>query len=176
MPSKNIFIQGYPGTGKTTLIKTLLPRLGAAGGFYTEEIREHGTRKGFRLITLQGEQGTLAHVASTSCFRVGKYGIQRETLEALGVASLRAAIDDGRKELVVIDEVAAMELSSPRFRVAVTRALDSPKPVLATLQMKPHPFTDKIKARSDVLVRVLTPQNRASLPEQVMAALMRVPR
>lgn len=122
MPSKNIFIQGYPGTGKTTLIKTLLPRLGAAGGFYTEEIREHGTRKGFRLITLQGEQGTLAHVASTSCFRVGKYGIQRETLEALGVASLRAAIDDGRKELVVIDEVAAMELSSPRFRVAVSRA------------------------------------------------------
>ncbi len=46
----NILITGPPRVGKTTLIKRLFEELTHHHpvGFYTEEIREGGIRKGFR--------------------------------------------------------------------------------------------------------------------------------
>jgi nucleoside-triphosphatase len=57
----NLLLTGYPGSGKTTVIMRLLA-LGDfdAGGFYTEEIREGNTRTGFKIVTLGGEEATLA--------------------------------------------------------------------------------------------------------------------
>ncbi len=45
---KNLLITGLPGIGKTTLIKKLSEELKVLhpAGFYTEEIREEGQRKG----------------------------------------------------------------------------------------------------------------------------------
>ena len=58
---KNILLQGYPGVGKTTVIKKTIHGIGSAGGFYTEEIREGSRRRGFKITTLEGKQGTLAY-------------------------------------------------------------------------------------------------------------------
>jgi nucleoside-triphosphatase len=55
---KNILLTGHPGVGKTTLIHKVLSLMSGEGreesasGFYTEEIREGGSRKGFRIKTL----------------------------------------------------------------------------------------------------------------------------
>ena len=56
-------LTGRPGTGKTSIIKQVAadPRI-KADGFFTEEIRERGTRVGFRLVTLDGLETVLAHV------------------------------------------------------------------------------------------------------------------
>jgi len=60
---KNIFISGKPGCGKTSLIMEILKELKLdAGGFYTSEIREEGIRKGFKITTLDGKKGILAHL------------------------------------------------------------------------------------------------------------------
>jgi nucleoside-triphosphatase len=59
---KNILVTGLPGSGKTTLIRKLAEKLRKydPAGFYTEEIRPHGTRKGFKLTSLDGKMtGTL---------------------------------------------------------------------------------------------------------------------
>ena len=60
---KNFLITGLPGVGKTTLIKKLSEKLKHLhpAGFYTEEIREAGQRKGFELISLDGKRGLLSH-------------------------------------------------------------------------------------------------------------------
>jgi nucleoside-triphosphatase len=59
---KNLLITGLPGVGKTTLIKKLYEGLKdfRPVGFYTEEIREGGERKGFQLISLEGKKGLLS--------------------------------------------------------------------------------------------------------------------
>ena len=51
---KKFIIASTPGIGKTTLIKTIARILKPFHpvGFYTEEIREQGTRVGFQLLSL----------------------------------------------------------------------------------------------------------------------------
>ncbi len=64
-------LTGRPGAGKTSLIKQAVSEFkGKAGGFYTEEIRSRGTRLGFKLVTLDGQEAILAHVDIHSRYRV----------------------------------------------------------------------------------------------------------
>jgi len=74
---KNILITGLPGTGKTTLLRKIAEELKPFHpvGFFTSEIREANTRKGFELRSLNGKKGLLAHVDITSPYRVGKYKV-----------------------------------------------------------------------------------------------------
>jgi len=59
---KNIFLTGPPSSGKTTIIKKVIKKLGLpANGFYTEEERVAGKRLGFLMKTLDGRTGYLAH-------------------------------------------------------------------------------------------------------------------
>ena len=161
-----LFLTGRPGVGKTTLLLRVLEGIKArAGGFYTQEVREGGKRIGFRIRSLSGEEGTLARKGLRSPCRVGSYGVDVETLEKIGVRALRNAMAEA--ELIVVDEVAAMELCSERFREAVVEALNSGKPVLGVLQRKAHPFLDEIRSRPDVRVLEVTEGNREEVLEEV---------
>ena len=62
-----------------------------AGGFFTEEIRERGQRVGFSLVTLDGARSTLAHRSRSGSPRVGKYGVNLEALDRVGVPAIRDA-------------------------------------------------------------------------------------
>ena len=151
-------LTGAPGTGKTSLIRQVVARMqGRAGGFYTEEIRTRGTRQGFRLVTLDGQDAVLAHVNTVSRYRVGKYGVDVDSLERVGVPALRKAAQ--QCDLVVIDEIGKMELFSPSFREAVSEVIDSGKRVLGTIMLKPHPWADAIKCRPQVNLIVVTRAN-----------------
>lgn len=150
-------LTGRPGTGKTSLIKQAVGGLkGRAGGFYTEEIRVGGTRLGFKLITLDGDEAVLAHVDFHSQYRVGKYGVDVDGLERVGVPALAEAI--GQRDVVVIDEIGKMELFSGRFREVVLEAINSGKLVLGTIMLSPYPWADDIKRQPKVkLVEVTRP-------------------
>jgi nucleoside-triphosphatase len=74
---QTLILTGRPGIGKTTIIKAVIAQLGdRAGGFYTEEILGPGGRKGFRLITLDGQSAVIAHVDFKSRSQVGRYGVK----------------------------------------------------------------------------------------------------
>ena len=60
-----------------------------------------------------------------------------------------------------------MEIASVRFREAVRAALDSPKPVLGTIQVKQNQFLDLVKERPDVTVVRVDSSSRERLPAQV---------
>jgi nucleoside-triphosphatase len=165
-----ILLTGAPGSGKTTLIKRVVSHLSStAGGFYTEEIREKGERKGFRLVTLDGREGVLAHVDIDSPVRVGKYRLDLSVLDNIGVESVRRAIRN--RQLIVIDEIGPMELRSAAFRQVVLEALDSDGVVLATIHKRDVPFTIGIKARPGVSVIEVTAGDRESLFKQILSQI-----
>jgi nucleoside-triphosphatase len=148
----------------------LVSLLGDAGvdasGFFTEEIRESGRRVGFRIETIEGERGTLAHVEFSGPPRVGRYGVDLEEFDRIALPSLAEAPRSG---VTVIDELGKMELASERFRDAVSRLLEQAVPLVATVHAYRHPFTDALKRREDVELERITRQNRDRLPERLSA-------
>jgi nucleoside-triphosphatase len=165
--ANNILIEGAPGVGKTTLIESVLAGFGGrAAGFTTGEIRIEGRRLGFRIQSLEGEEGVLAHMDFPSRPRVGKYGVNLDDLQRIGVAAIECGLDN--TDLIVVDEIGKMELFSDNFREAVLRCLDSPVRLLATVQLGSNRFTDGIKSRDDVNLIKVTRENRDALPEQLL--------
>ena len=164
--SQKVLVTGRPGCGKTTLIKRVLNELPQRfGGFYTEELRDHGSRVGFKVVALEGGEAVFAHVDFTTPERVGKYGLDLSALEAVGVNAIREALQAERP--IVIDEIGPMEIRSVVFREAVNDALDSELPILATIFSRSLPFTDAIKSRPDVVLIEVIPNNRDRLVSQL---------
>ncbi len=149
---------GQPGTGKTSLIIEVASGMkGKAGGFYTEEIRNQGVRQGFKLVTLDGQSAVLSHINFPSRYRVGKYGVDVDSLDRVGVAALNQAVKEC--QLVVIDEIGKMELFSVKFREAVENILKSGKRLLGTIMLGPHPYADAIKRQPQVHLVTVTRDN-----------------
>jgi nucleoside-triphosphatase len=165
-----LFLTGAPGSGKTSILKEALSKVGkSTGGFYTEEIREGGVRRGFRIVTLDGKEAILAHINTPSPFRVSKYGVNVTGLDEVAVPTIRKAIEEC--DIVVIDEVGKMELYSTSFREAALEAVESGKRVLGTIMLKPHPFADKLKRHPSVELIPVTRANHYWVIEQVLSWL-----
>jgi nucleoside-triphosphatase len=162
-----LLLTGQPGSGKTALIKEALARTKVkGGGFYTEEIRTGGIRQGFRMATLDGQEVTLAHVDISSPHRVSKYKVDTGALDRVGISALRQALAES--DLVVIDEIGKMELLSPKFKEAVTQAMNSGKKVLGTIMLNDHPFADEIKRHPQAEVLLVTRDNRTEVMKKVL--------
>ncbi len=148
-------LTGKPGMGKTSLIKQVVTELESrAGGFYTEEIRSRGTRLGFRLVTLDGHEAILAHTDFNKRFQVGKYGVDVDSLDRVGVSALRKAAE--QCDLVVVDEIGKMELLSADFREAVLEIIGGGKRVLGTIMLHANPWADAIKRQPQVNLVTVT--------------------
>ncbi len=166
--SKHVFLlTGAPGCGKTTAIRKIITRLPLkAGGFYTQEIREAGRRKGFMILTLDGVQGVLAHVSIRGHSRIGKYGVNLTALETIGVDAVRRALTDA--DLIVIDEIGPMEMLSKQFRDVVWQVLESDALVIGSIAKRSSKFTDAIKARPDVTVIEISRENRDEVVHRIL--------
>lgn len=159
-----ILITGLPGSGKTTLIRKIARALPGAAGFYTEEIRERGLRRGFRLASLDGRTGVLSHVDIRGPRRVGRYGVDVDGFEAfLENLPLKAA------RIVVMDEIGKMECLSPRFRELITQIISSPaKTAVATIALRGTPFIESLKRTQGARLVELTVRNRDALADEIL--------
>lgn len=168
---KRVFLlTGAPGVGKTTAIRKIVSCLSCSvGGFYTEEIREGGARTGFRLTTLDGRQGILAHVNIRGTPRISKYGVDLTTLDDIGTDSIRHAIEEN--DVVIIDEIGPMEILSTRFRETVIEILSSNVLALGTIVKRRTDFTDAVKGHSSVLVIEITRANHDQVTAQILALI-----
>ena len=151
-----------PGSGKTTLFRRLVDQFQHLNpvGFYTAEIRQGKSRKGFRLCGLDGRSRTLAHVDLRSGYRVGKYGVDVSGLEAFLEKLPFSTLETG---LVMIDEIGKMECLSDRFAEIIRAVFDSDSRLVATIALKGGGFIAELKKRHDVRLFELTHQNQDSL-------------
>ncbi len=151
-----IAITGAPGSGKSTVCRSVLKQLACTyGGMTSADIREKGERVGFAIEDIAtGKHGILAHKHGAGP-RVGSYHVNIEDLDRIGVAAIKNAIS---KDLIVIDEIAPMEFKSPEFIKAVGEALDSDNGMLIVLHQKSsHPVAERI--RREFMVYTVTPEN-----------------
>jgi nucleoside-triphosphatase len=167
-----LLIEGRPGSGKTTAARRLISRLVESGatvaGFTTAEIRKGGRRVGFSIETTDGRDGVLAHVTLDGP-RVGKYGVDLDSFEALALPALDAR-DPGA--IVVIDEIGKMELLSDAFSGLLEQLFAHHNAVIATVHVHHHPLTDALKRRRDTEVVRITNANRDALPQEIAMRLL----
>ncbi len=162
-----LLITGAPGVGKTTVLRKVAEGLGAARlcGFYTEELREQGVRRGFRLVGFDGTGGIIAHVDCTGRQRVGKYGVDVAALDRLAQATLAPHADC---VVYLVDEIGKMECLAPGFVRAMRTLLKSDKPLVATISKKGGGFIEEVKARDDAELIEVTRTNRDALPADLL--------
>jgi nucleoside-triphosphatase len=163
----NILITGKPGSGKTTLFGRLAEALRHLGpvGFYTQEIRESGVRKGFTLNGLDGSCGLLAHVDLSGEFRVGRYGVDVAGFENF---TSRIPFSGPRAKLVMIDEIGKMECFSEKFKTLISEILDSERIFVATVAMKGGGLIADIKKRPDIRLFEATRKNQDTIIAQIL--------
>lgn len=167
-----LFLTGSPGIGKTTLIRAVLEKLdeGQCAGFYTEEKRHRGQRIGFKIITLDGQEGTLASIGRKELM-VGRYSIHLEEFEKLALPQLDPELTPA--DLYVIDELGKMELFSQKFRNKLIDLLARSSNFLATIAKKGKGFIEQIKGRNDVELIEVTRANRDHLVEEITMRIKR---
>ena len=157
---KRIAITGRPGVGKSTVCRNILEHLTCTyEGMVSADIRVEGERVGFGIMDISTkEQGILAHKDGRGP-RVGKYNVNLDDLNNIGVNSIKNALS---YDLVVIDEIAPMEFKSQEFVQIVEKALDSDRDMLVVLHQKSnHPLAQRI--REEFEIYTVTEDNRESI-------------
>jgi nucleoside-triphosphatase len=166
-----LILTGAPGVGKTTLLTNTVDALKTkgvrVGGMITREVREGNVRVGFEILDLtSNKHGWLAHVNGQGGPQVGKYYVNLNELDNVGVAAITQAIE--KCDVIVIDEIGPMELFSTKFKQAVTQALEGKKLMLTVVHGKAKdPLVTQIKRRVDAEIFNVTFSNRENLTEQL---------
>ena len=163
-----IAVTGSPGVGKSTLVaKVTSGTKLRVGGVLARDRRYKDRRTGFELLDLStGMVGILADESGDGP-QLGKYRVHLDDLDLIGAQAVENALGC---DLIVVDEVGPMELSSHRVVLAVEKAIASPKPMLVVLhQWSNHRLAKKIRGSFRVLT--VTRENRDSLADEIAKAL-----
>lgn len=166
-----LLLTGRPGVGKTTVLRKAAALLEGwrLAGFFTEEIREGGVRRGFRGVSFGGGLETVIARDDEGQPRVGRYAVDVAAIDEIAGATLR--IDPDEADAVLIDEIGRMECLASEFLDSVTDLLDAPIPLVATVAHEGTGLIAEVKNRPDTLVWEVTPDNRDRLPAEVVAWL-----
>lgn len=133
-----ILITGPPGVGKTTLVNRAIEHFRkqqlTIAGIVSDEVREGSVRLGFKIMDLAtSEQGWLARKRPGPGIMIGTYTVEQDDLEKIGVGALQTAITTS-PDLIFLDEVGPMEMTSPSFRRVLSKLLDGKTPLIATIR------------------------------------------
>ena len=170
-----ILVTGPPGIGKTSVlrrtIKVLRKKEYEIGGVICHEVREAGIRVGFEIMDLStGLRGWLAHIDQLSGPKIGKYHVNLVDLNIIGVGSILDAIRS--VDVLAIDEIGPMELSSKAFSKVLMKAVESSKPMIGTIHYGlNNSLTRNIKRRNDIEIIKVTHENREALHNLIVESI-----
>lgn len=172
-----IVLTGRPGVGKTTIFLSAVneaKRKGyVVGGIVCPEIREHGIRRGFKIVDLlTGEEELLAHKELIrSGLRIGRY-LVNPTAGVFGFKAILRALKEA--DLIAIDEVGPMELRLHDLRSAIIKTLSQGrKPVFAVVHYRlSDPSILGLLGNAEKYV--VTLENRGVLREKVIRRVLEI--
>ena len=168
---RHIFLTGERQVGKSTLLRRLMERRHLeCAGFETRPFYLEGERRGF---TLHGRVDMPPYANDCIvCVRVG----ERRSVPVLpvfeenGVDILKRSLDS-ESPWLLMDELGRLEREAARFCAQVLACLDSGKRVLGVLQACDAPLVCAVRAREDVSVIEVTPENREEVLDRLCRAL-----
>lgn len=166
----HLLIQGPPASGKTTLIKEVIPYLVNKKGFYTEEVKDDDCRRvGFKVVTMDKKEVLFAHKSFNTHHRISSYYVDIDLFDSLATKEIEESINSGCG-LIIIDEIGKMELLSQRFKEACNRAFELRK-VLATIPTMRLEYVENIKERKDVCTLTLDRDNFLDTKDKVIMGI-----
>lgn len=166
-----ILLTGPPGVGKTTMIDRLATTFLSKGltvsGITTREVREGGNRIGFKITDLTThEEGWLARKDSSSGPKIGSYRIVSQDLERIGVNAIERASEQ-RTDIVIVDEIGPMEMTSSMFRRSLSRIFSGERPTIATVKLNSrYPEVEEVRGKS--IQFEITTDNREAIYDRVV--------
>ena len=168
---RHIFLTGARQVGKSTILRGLMKRRGLdCAGFETQPFYIGDERRGF---TLHGRVDMPPYENDCIvCVRVG----ERRSVPVLpvfeenGVDILKRSLDS-ESPWLLMDELGRLEREAERFCAQVLACLDSGKRVLGVLQACDAPLVCAVRAREDVSVIEVTPENREEVLDRLCRAL-----
>jgi nucleoside-triphosphatase len=169
-----ILLTGRPGVGKTTMVNRVFEHYSKSGfrieGLTTREVRDGGARTGFMITDLSsGQEGWLAKKDVGTGPKVGSYIVVSDDLEKIGVNALERSMN-GSADLVIVDEIGPMEMTSVSFRESISRVLNGRKTVVATVKFgSRYPEVEGTRRKS--LHWEITKENRESIYRRIIRQL-----
>jgi nucleoside-triphosphatase len=175
--ARALLLTGHARVGKTTSICRVIAETGKERytGFVSNEQRKDGIRTGFVINMLDGRSGYLASLDSTSDNRVRSvtptgevsYGVDLDFLENVAVPSLKQAMNDDARRVLVVDEIGPMQLHSKVFQNLILDILDSDSLLFGSVVLRNFPWTDRLKEFDGVETFELTPSNRDTFTDMM---------
>jgi len=177
-----IVITGRPGSGKTTVFMKVIEELKrrniSIAGFFCPEVREHGTRIGFKIVDIvSGEEDWLALEISRALRsgyrlgpKVGKYSVLPASALRIGLKALSKARD---VNVVAIDELGPMELKISELRRAIIEAIKNARNALLVVhwRLSDLEIMNVLKLAKRFVV---TPYNRDKIPREILNEILRL--
>jgi nucleoside-triphosphatase len=102
--------------------------------------------------------------------QVGRFGVDVAAFERVALPALAWAVESGG--IVIVDEIARMELASADFVNLLHKIMEQAVPIVATVHIHDHPVSDALLRRVDVEVVQVTEDNRDELPAWLLARLL----
>lgn len=177
-PNRVWLITGPPGIGKSTIASRVIYLLRSkgrgVGGCLAKEKRKGRQRVGFTIHDLiSGREGELASAETSLGPRVGRYRVNIKSLTEIGARALLDAA--AHAEVIVIDELGPMELTSQDFKKAAELCFKSGKPIFAIIheQIK-DPLIEMIRQMPDKTLTEVTLQNRDRLADEIAGEILKV--
>jgi nucleoside-triphosphatase THEP1 len=168
--SKNVFITGIPGVGKTTLVKKLAHDLSmlVIKGFYKEKIIEDDSIRGFRVVSFDYQEQILAHLFIEGPNKIDGFGVNIEGFEKFILPQIQN-IDI--VDLFIFDEIGKMECMSDSFCSGFEKIIESNTPVIATYSHHSAFKFNVLKKRKDTTFLQMTSKNRDNIWKQILLAI-----
>mgnify|MGYP006289075999 CR=1 FL=1 len=171
MPGKNIIITGELHTGKSTLVRSILESISISYlGVFSMPILQGARRVGFALRRVgESRIEVFAHENWQKGSKYDRYTVIEQPFER---AALYLNECLGKHvELIVIDEIGAMENHVESFLRAVLQVLNSPKRSLMVVQKRAQAAWELLENRNDVIVFQVTEDNHIALQLSILELL-----
>lgn len=160
------------GTGKSTILQKVKDSLDIEMyGIVAKEIRDSdGKRVGFEAVNLEGESKVFMHVSDiVSDIVVGnKYRIDIDAINSFVVGEILKG-KDKPNALVLIDEIGRAQSNSEVFMQTIRDIFPSNTNFLGTIVYDPEPWSLEFKNDEEVVLIVVTMENRDYLPKILTA-------
>jgi len=168
MKISNIFVTGSIHVGKSTVINSVINALPGwkINGFQTIPIYKGKQRTGFIFKSQDGDQQCFAHTDLNTSDRFDIYHFDLTIFEEFGVRTLEKALQES--DLIIMDEIGAMECKAVKFQHVLMQCLDSSIFVLGAFQKRATWFYDALQSRDDTKIFTISETNREAVPQRII--------